>query len=121
MECLQIVALSSFLRKRSGDLLERVAREAAAGEPPQQCRGDGLTLEEPPSAGELGLEGGDGAGGFLGRDQSPAQVGTNRRIAVTAAREQLGTALGEARVVEHAGTLESFDRLLPCKVGVPSP
>src|SRR3954468_4530248 len=85
--------LSGPERKRRRDLVQGVPRESTPGQAPQQRRRDALPLERTPKALELGLEGGDGAGGHLRGDQAPPEVGSDRRIPVTPAREQLGAAL----------------------------
>lgn len=113
MECLPIVALSSFVRKRGRDFVQRVARETAAGQTPQELRRDGSTLDQRPDPSELRLQTGDGRFGRLGRDQPPPQVGADRRIAVAAAREELSPAFGQASVVDDSGAFERPDRLLP--------
>ena len=82
----------------------KVSREKPR--PARRRRSAGVTLsfvERPPQPLELGLEGGDGACRHLRGDQAPPEVGSDRRVPVTSAREQLGAALCQAGVVDRTG------------------
>src|SRR5579864_585049 len=102
---------SCLLRKRdrTRDLLEGLAREPPSGEATQERWSDCLTGDEPPGAVELGLEGSDGVGRKLGRNQALFQVAADAHVAVAAPREHLCTALGEAYIVEQTGATEGSD------------
>ena len=107
------------MRKRGRDLVERVAGEPASGKASQECRRDALAREQTADAGRLGVEGGHCVGDSLGPDQAPTEVGSDRGIAVAAAREHPRPALCQPRVVDEPSAIETRERLLPRRAGVP--
>src|SRR5262249_59392818 len=88
-------------RNRRCDLVERVPREASAGEAPQQLRRHRLTLEQAPYAVGLGLETRDGGSRRLSRDQTTLEVDSDRSVAVAAPRKLSRAAFGQAHVVDE--------------------
>ena len=67
--------VSRLLRKRTRNLVERVAREAASGKAPQQCGSRTLAFKQRTNTNDLRLQSGYGVGGRRGRDQAPSQIG----------------------------------------------
>ena len=74
--------VSRLRRKHLRDLLERVAREAAPGEPAQESGGHGLPCELPLQATALRLERVHRTAGRLSGNLSAQQVGANSNVAV---------------------------------------
>ena len=110
---------SRLVRKRGGDLVERVAGEAASSETSHKRRSEALALEQTARAIELGLEAGDRDGGRLGRNQAPPEIGADGSVAVAAPREQLCAALREPSVVEKPGAIERCEGVLARSRRVP--
>src|SRR5439155_22685370 len=102
--------VSRLLRKRTRNLVERVAREAASGQAPQQCGSRTLAFKQRTNANDLRLQSGYGVGGRRGRDQAPSQIGPYRSIAVAASREQLGATHRQPGVVDEPGATQGCDR-----------
>src|SRR5436190_15972687 len=113
--------VSHPVRKRNGELLERVAREAATCETAQKCGSHALAFEQKLNAVAFRLQSRHGGGGGLGRDRAPAQVGSDRGIAISAPRQQLGATCREAGVVDEPGPLEGRDRVLAGGGGMTRP
>src|SRR5215470_2225326 len=92
--------VSRLSRKRGPHLVDRLAREAAVGEAPNELRRRRLPLEQAGGTDAFGLQSGNGIGGRIVRDQTPAKVRADGGVAVPPPLEPLRAALRDPCVVE---------------------